>query len=165
MIWVCLKLFFSSALILFLIIFLLSIFVNVYYLYPRNFSLVMQFDNFISSLIKVLTRCENIENLFGNNNIIIIEINHCDGLINFHYRYLEELKKEFPNIQMIDKNKSDFYNEMLDLFKQEIQMLQKQKNIFGYIDSEVFNNEKNNCNYEIQLLKGTFKLNENNVIN
>jgi hypothetical protein len=54
---------------------------------------------------------------------------------------------------------------MLDLFKQEIQILQKQKNIFGYIDSEVFNNEKNNCEYEIQRLKGKFKLNENNVFN
>ena len=76
----------------------------------------MQLDNFISSLLKVLTRCENIEKLFRDNNIIIIEINHCDGLINFHYRDLKQLKTDFPNIQMMDKKKSDFYNEMLDLF-------------------------------------------------
>lgn len=164
-IWLCLKLFFSSALILFLIIFLLSIFIHIYYLYPRNFSLVMQLDNFISSLLKVLTRCENIEKLFRNNNIIIIEINHCDGLINFHYRDLKQLKTDFPNIQMMDKKKSDFYNEMLDLFKQEIKILQKQKNIFGYIDFEVFNNEKNNYRCKIQQLKEKFKLNENNEFN
>ena len=66
---------------------------------------------------------------------------------------------------MMDKNKSGFYNEMLDLFKQEIQILQKQKNIFKYINSEVFNNEKNNYKYKILQLKEKFKLNENNEFN
>ena len=66
---------------------------------------------------------------------------------------------------MMDKNTSGFYNEMLDLFKQEIQILQKQKNIFKYINSEVFNNEKNNYKYKILQLKEKFKLNENNEFN
>ena len=164
-IWICLKLVFYSALILCSIFFCLLVFIHIYYLYPRNFSLVMQLDNLMSSLIEMKTNYKNTFNFFKNNNIIIIEINHCDGSIDFHYKYLEPLKNDFLNIQMMNKNKSDFYNEMFELFQQELQLLQSKRNIYGYIDSQTFKDEQDNYKNKVQKLKEKFKLNEINEFN